>query len=118
MMFYAAFKSISGISHYSCLSWVSPGWGSELSYPRTLPRKTQRIQCSLNPGPLDYELNTPPLSHAGPPLGTSQPIPYLLLTSSIYSKLLKCQSHDLQHGSTHVSRSKRIYIPKGFDRKL
>ena len=42
-------------SHYSCLSWVSRvlGWGSEESCPRTLPRKAPRIQCDLNPGPLD-----------------------------------------------------------------
>ena len=58
-------------SHYSCLSWVSPalGWGSEVSCPRIRPRKTQRIQriqCSSNPGPLDYESNTLPLSYAGP----------------------------------------------------
>ena len=24
-------------SHYTCLSWVLPGWGSEVSCPRTLP---------------------------------------------------------------------------------
>ena len=28
--------------------------------------KPQRIQCGANPGPLDYESNTLPLSHAGP----------------------------------------------------
>ena len=63
------FQSYHGdSSHYSCISWVSPvlGWGSEVSCPRTLPRKTQRIQCGSNPGPLDYESNTLPLSHAGP----------------------------------------------------
>ena len=55
-------------SHYSCFSWVSPvlGWGSEVSCPRHSHKKTQRIQCSSNPGPLDYESNTSPLSHAGP----------------------------------------------------
>ena len=37
-----------------------------MSCPRTLPRKTQRIRCSSNPGPLDYESNTLPRSHAGP----------------------------------------------------
>ena len=54
--------------HYSCLSWVSPvlGWGSEVSCLRTLPPKTRRIQSGSNPGPLDYESNTLPLSHAGP----------------------------------------------------
>ena len=63
------FQSYHGdSSHYSCLSWVSPvlGWGSEVSCPKTLPRKTQRIQCGSNPGPLIYESNTLPLSHAGP----------------------------------------------------
>ena len=63
------FQSYNGdSSHYSCLSWVSPvlGWGSEVSCPRTLPRKTQRIWCCPNPGPLDYQSDTPPLSHAGP----------------------------------------------------
>ena len=54
------FQSYHGdYSHYSCLSWVSPvlGSGPEVSYPRTLPRKTQRIQCSSKPGPLDSESN-------------------------------------------------------------
>ena len=48
------FQSYHGdSSHYSCLSWVSPvlGSGSEVSCPRTLSRKTQRIQCCSNPGP-------------------------------------------------------------------
>ena len=56
-------------SHYSCLSRVSPvlGLGSEVSCPKTLPRKkTQRIQCCSNPGALDYKSNTLPLSHARP----------------------------------------------------
>ena len=58
----------SDSSHYSCHSWVSPvlGWGSAVFYPRTLPRNTQRIRCGSNPGPLDYESKTLPLSHAGP----------------------------------------------------
>ena len=50
-------------SHYSCLSWVSPtlGWCSEVSFPRTIPRKLHRIQCCSNPehqaGPQDkYKL--------------------------------------------------------------
>ena len=63
------FQSYHGdSSHYSSLSWVSPvlGWGSEVSCPRTLPRKTQMIRCGSNPGPVDYESNTLPLSHAGP----------------------------------------------------
>ena len=41
------FKSYHGdSSFYSCLSWVSQvlGWGSDVSFPRTLPRKTWRIK--------------------------------------------------------------------------
>ena len=55
-------------SHLSCLSWVSPvlGWSSEVSCPRTLPRKNLGIQCGSNPGPLNYKSNTLPLSHARP----------------------------------------------------
>ena len=39
------------------------GLGSEVSCRRTLPQKKKkkkphRIQCGLNPGPLDYESNT------------------------------------------------------------
>ena len=43
----------SNSSHYSCLSWVSPelGRGSEVSCPRTLPRKTQRIQWAQTQDP-------------------------------------------------------------------
>ena len=72
MVFYATFNSISVIQWPQLtlfmLSWDSPvlGWGSEVSCPRTLPRKTQRIQWGSNPGPLEYESNTLPLSHAGP----------------------------------------------------
>ena len=32
----------------------------------TPTKKTQRIQCGSNPGPVDYESNTLPLSHVGP----------------------------------------------------
>ena len=55
-------------SHYPCLFWVSlvQGWGSEVSFPKTLPRITQGIHCDSNPGPKNYESNTSPLSHAGP----------------------------------------------------
>ena len=65
--FLTVFKSYHGNgSHYSCISWVSPalGRGSEVSCPRTLPRKTQTIQCDLNQGPLYYQSNALPLSHA------------------------------------------------------
>ena len=75
MVYNATFNSISVIlrrqaysSHYSCLPWISPvlGWGSEVSCPRTHLRKAKRVLCGSNPGPLDYESNTLPLSHAGP----------------------------------------------------
>ena len=72
MVFYAAFNSISVISrdssHYSCLSWVSPvlGWALKCLARGHSHEKTQRIQCGSNPGLLDYESNTLPLSHAGP----------------------------------------------------
>ena len=38
-------------SHYSCLSWVSPvlRWGSEVSCPRTLPRKNPEDPVRLEP---------------------------------------------------------------------
>ena len=74
MVFYSAFNSISVISQPQhtlfMSSWVSPvlGWGSEVSCPRTLPRKNQRIQCGSNPGHVDYQSNTLPMSHTGPPL--------------------------------------------------
>ena len=67
MVFYAAFNSISVISRQQITlfmsSWVSPvlSWGSAVSCPRTLPRKNPE-----DPGPLHYESNTLPLSHAGP----------------------------------------------------
>ena len=51
------FQSYHGdSSHYSCLSWVSPvlGWGSEVSCPRTLPRKNPE-------DPVRFEPRTPGL---------------------------------------------------------
>ena len=63
------FQSYHGdSSHYSCLSWVSPvlGWALKCLVQGHSREKTQRIQCCSNPGPLDYESNTLPLSHAGP----------------------------------------------------
>ena len=71
MVFYAAFNSISVISwrQFSLfmyfLGFTSTRLGSEVSCPRTLPRKAQRIRCGSNPRPLDYESNTLPLSHVG-----------------------------------------------------
>ena len=85
MVFYATFNSISVISrrpplltvfqsyhgdssHYSCLSWVSPVLGSALKCLAQghSHKKTQRIQCGSNQGPLDCKSNTLPLSHVGP----------------------------------------------------
>ena len=72
MVFYAAFNSISVISRRQLtlfmLSWVSPvlGWALKCLAQGHSHEKTQRIQCGSNPGPLDYESNTLPLSHAGP----------------------------------------------------
>ena len=46
------FQSYHGdSSHYSFLSWVSPvlGWGSEVSYPRTIPRKNLGDPVRLKP---------------------------------------------------------------------
>ena len=63
------FQSYHGdSSNYSCISWVSPGlgWGSEVSCPRTLPRKNPEDPVRLERRPLDYESKTLPLSHAGP----------------------------------------------------
>ena len=38
-------------SHNSCLSWVSPvlGWGSGVSYPKTLQRKNPEDPVGLEP---------------------------------------------------------------------
>ena len=72
MVFYAAFNSISVISRRQLtlfmFSWVSPvlGWVLKCLAQGHSREKTQRIQCGSNPGPLDYESNTFPLSHAGP----------------------------------------------------
>ena len=72
MVFYAAFNSISVISRRQLtlfmLSWVSPvlGWALKCLAQGHSHEKTQRIQCGSNPGPLDYESNTLPLSHVGP----------------------------------------------------
>ena len=63
------FSHITATAHiiHVFLGFTSTRLGSEVSCPRTLPRKkTQRIQCGSNPGPLDYESNTLPLGHAGP----------------------------------------------------
>ena len=72
MVFNAAFNSISVISRQKLtlfmLSWVSPvlRWALKCLAQGHSHEKTQRIQCGSNPGPLDYELNTLPLSHFGP----------------------------------------------------
>ena len=79
MVFYAAFNSISVISRQqitlSMLSWVSPvlGWALKCLAQGHSREKTQRIQCGSNPGPLDYESNTLPLSHVGPRAELKEP---------------------------------------------
>ena len=49
-------------------SWVSPvlGWALKCLAQGHSREKTRRIQCGSNPGPLDYELNTLPLSQQDP----------------------------------------------------
>ena len=72
MVLYATFNSISVISRWQItlfmLYWVSPvlGWALKCLAQGHPHEKTQRIQCGSNPGPLDYESNTLPLSHMGP----------------------------------------------------
>ena len=66
---FPGFQSYHGdSSHYSYLSWASPvlGWALKCLAQGHSHEKTQRIKCGSNPGPLDYESNTLPLSHAGP----------------------------------------------------
>ena len=72
MVLYAAFNSIS-VSHITAtahivhvFSWVLPvlGWALKCLAQGHSHEKTQGIQCGSNPGPLDYESNTLPLSHA------------------------------------------------------
>ena len=75
MVFYAAFNSISVISRQQLtlfmLSWISPvlGWALKCLAQGHSLESTQRIQCSSNPGSLDYDSNTLPLSHVGPLVG-------------------------------------------------
>ena len=66
--FYQYFSHIMATIHiiHAFLGFTSTRLGSEVSCPRTLPKKTHRIQWGSNPGPLDYESNTLPLSHVGP----------------------------------------------------
>ena len=72
MVFYAAFNSIPVILRRQLtlfmLSWVSPvlDWALKCLAQGHSHEKTQRIQSASNPGPLDYESNTLPLSNAGP----------------------------------------------------
>ena len=49
----------------SFLGFTSTWLGLCSDLPKETLTKTQRIQCSSNPGPHDYESNTLPLSHAG-----------------------------------------------------
>ena len=73
MVFYATFNSISVISRrqltlfMSFLGFTITRLGAlKCLAQRHSHEKTQRIQCCSNPGPLDYESNTLPLSHARP----------------------------------------------------
>ena len=78
-------------SHYSSLSWVSPvlGWGSEMSCPRTLPRKNPEDPVRLEPG-------TPGLrvEHF-----TTEPrrTPKVILKSGLYGKGLISNHTFLNH---------------------
>ena len=89
MVLNAPFNSISVISRQQLilfmLSWVSPvlGWALKCLAQGHSHEKTPRIQCSSNPGPLDYESNTLPLSHSGP----SSLFSCNLLTSVMHSLL-------------------------------
>ena len=55
-------------SHYSSLSWVSPvlGWGSEMSCPRTLPRKKPENPVRLEPRTPRLRVKHLRMTHAGP----------------------------------------------------
>ena len=72
MVFYAASNNISVISLrqftiFTCfLGFTNTRLGlcSEVSCPRTRPRRTQSVECGSNPGPLDYKSNTLLLNHA------------------------------------------------------
>ena len=64
MVFYATFNNISVLSRRK-LTLFMYFLDFTSTCPRTLPRKTQRIQCSSNPGPLTYESNTLLTSHKG-----------------------------------------------------
>ena len=68
-LFQQYFSHITATAHIiHVFSWDSPvlGWSSEVSCPKTLPRKAQRIQWVSNPGSLHYKSNTLPLIHAEP----------------------------------------------------
>ena len=62
----------SDSSNFSCFSMVSPVlcWGFDVSCPRTLLQKKQRIQCSSNLGPWITSQTLNPLADI-PILGSS-----------------------------------------------
>ena len=72
MVFYAPFNSISVILRrqltlfMSFLGCTSTRLGLWIVLPKGTSTKTQRIRCGSNPGHLDYESKTLPLTHAGP----------------------------------------------------
>ena len=72
------------------LSWVSPvlGWALKCLAQAHSPEKTQRIQCGSNPGSLDYESNTLPLSHLGPFFIENIYNRYIVLLAQWYTNLL------------------------------
>ena len=94
MVFYATFNSISVISRRQftfMLSWVSPVLGSALKYlAQGHSHENQRIQWGSNPGPLDYESNTLPLSHVGAHDNRTEYVP-----SRAYTRLFKIWPSDL-----------------------
>ena len=80
------------------LSWVSLvlGWALKCLAQGHSHEKTQRIQCGLNPGPLDYESSTLPMSHVGPLVRVENTDKYAQLhthTNTISEQYLqKCRS--------------------------
>ena len=67
MVFYATFSIISVMSRRRFTLFMSFLGGALNSLARGHSHeKIQKIQCGSNPGPLDYESNTLPRSHAGP----------------------------------------------------
>ena len=93
MVFYAAFNSISVISLRQftlfMLSWVSPVLGWALKYLAQGHSHEKTQEPGSNPGPLDYESNTLPLSHVGPYCGIKTKVPFSKLsTTSLFREVM------------------------------